>query len=228
MSIRDNLERVRERIARACLRVGRDPGEVRLVAVTKTVQVERIKEALECGQRLFGENYVQEALPKIRELGPGPHWHFIGHLQSNKARQVVGKFQMIQTLDRASLARELDKRAGTGTPLEVLIQVNVAGEKSKSGVAGEALEGLLEQVADLKGLRICGLMTIPPFSEDPEQARSYFCRLRELRERYRVQLSPPHFLDELSMGMTGDLEVAVEEGATIVRVGTAIFGARVS
>lgn len=226
MSIGHNLEKVRERIARACLRAGRNPAEVRLVAVTKTVPVDRIKEAMECGQQLFGENYVQEALPKIRELGPGIEWHFIGHLQSNKARQVVGKFQMIQTLDRASLARELDKRVMENNILEVLVQVNVAGEQSKSGVAPVGLESLLEEVAELKGLKICGLMTIPPLSEDPEQARPYFRKLRELRDRYRTQLGPPHSLEELSMGMTGDLEVAVEEGATIVRVGTAIFGAR--
>lgn len=226
MSISDKLERVKERIARACLKAGRDPGEVKLLAVSKTVGCEQIKEAIQCGQRLFGENYVQEALPKIRELGPGIRWHFIGHLQSNKAKQVVGKFQMIQTLDRASLARELDKRAATGNPLEVLIQVNVAGEQSKSGVAVEYLEELLEQVVELKGLRICGLMTIPPLSADPEEVRPYFQRLRELRDRYRSQVGPPHSLSELSMGMTGDLEVAVEEGATIVRVGTAIFGVR--
>lgn len=226
MSVGHNLERVRERIAGACLRAGRDPAEVRLVAVTKTVPVERIKEAVQWGQHRFGENYVQEALPKIRELGPGIEWHFIGHLQSNKARQVVGKFQMIQTLDRASLARELDKRVAEGNFLEVLIQVNVAGEQSKSGVAPMGLESLLEEVVELKRLKICGLMTIPPLSEDPEEARPYFRKLRELRDRYRSQLDPPHSFEELSMGMTGDLEVAVEEGATIVRVGTAIFGAR--
>ncbi len=226
MSISQNLERVRERIAEACLRAHRDPGEVRLVAVSKTVSCDRIREALQWGQRLFGENYVQEALPKIRELGPGVEWHFIGHLQSNKAKQVAGRFQMIQTLDRVSLARELDKRAAAEDPLQVLIQVNVAREQSKSGVAVENLEALLEQVVQCKALRLCGLMTIAPLSPDPENARPHFQKLRELRERYRAQVAPPHCLEELSMGMTGDLEVAVEEGATIVRVGTAIFGSR--
>ncbi len=225
-SISRNLEKVRERIGEACLRSGRDPQEVRLLAVSKTVGCELIRQALQCGQRLFGENYVQEALPKIHELGAGIEWHFIGHLQSNKAKHVVGNFQMVQTLDKFSLARELDRRAPEGQPLRVLIQVNVAGEKSKSGVAPEDLEALLEQVAELKAIRICGLMTIPPMSSDPEQARPYFRKLSQLRERYSRQLASPHCLDELSMGMTGDLEVAVEEGATIVRVGTAIFGPR--
>jgi pyridoxal phosphate enzyme (YggS family) len=227
LSVAQNLERVRERIARACLRAGRNPEEVRLLAVTKTVAVQRIEEALALGQRVFGENYVQEALPKIRELGPGIEWHFIGHLQSNKARHVVGAFQMVQTLDRVSLAQELERRArAAGTPVDLLIQVNVAREESKSGAAVEDLERLLEEVVNLQWGRLRGLMTIPPLGRDPEEARPYFRGLWELRERFRRQVPPPHCLEELSMGMTGDLEVAVEEGATIVRVGTAIFGAR--
>jgi|YNPNPStandDraft_1061719.scaffolds.fasta_scaffold15405_2 pyridoxal phosphate enzyme (YggS family) len=227
MSIGRNLEIVKERIAKACLRVGRDPAEVKLLAVSKTVGCERIKEAIECGQRLFGENYVQEALPKIRELGPGIEWHFIGHLQSNKARQVVGAFQMVQSLDRVSLAQELERRArAASTPVDLLIQVNLAREESKSGAGAEDLERLLEEVVNLQWGRLRGLMTIPPLGRDPEEARPYFRGLWELRERFRRQVPPPHCLEELSMGMTGDLEVAVEEGATIVRVGTAIFGAR--
>jgi len=227
MSIGRNLERVKERIARACLRVGRDPAEVKLLAVSKTVGCERIKEAIECGQRLFGENYVQEALPKIRELGPGMEWHFIGHLQSNKARHVVGAFQMVQSVDRVSLAQELERRArAADTPVDFLIQVNLAREKTKSGAAVEDLERLLEEVVNLRWGRLRGLMTIPPLGRDPEEARPYFRGLWELRERFRRQVPPPHCLEELSMGMTGDLEVAVEEGATMVRVGTAIFGAR--
>ena len=227
MSIGRNLEIVKERIAKACLRVGRDPAEVKLLAVSKTVGCERIKEAIECGQRLFGENYVQEALPKIRKLGPGIEWHFIGHLQSNKARQVVGAFQMVQSLDRVSLAQELERRArAASTPVDLLIQVNLAREESKSGAGAEDLERLLEEVVNLQWGRLRGLMTIPPLGRDPEEARPYFRGLWELRERFRRQVPPPHCLEELSMGMTGDLEVAVEEGATIVRVGTAIFGAR--
>lgn len=225
-AIAENLERVKERIARACLKSGRKQEEVRLVAVSKTVGVARIREAVACGQLLFGENYVQEALPKIREIGPGVEWHFIGHLQSNKAKHVVGAFRMVQTLDRLSLARELDRRAQGGPPLEVLLQVNLAKEPTKSGVAAEELEGLLEAVTSMRGIRLHGLMTIPPLCHDPEEARPFFRMLRELRERLAPQVPKPHDLHELSMGMTADLEVAVEEGATMVRVGTAIFGAR--
>lgn len=225
-SIAENLDRVRERIASACVRSGRDEGEVRLLAVSKTVGVELIREAMACGQRSFAENYVQEALPKIRELGPGIEWHFIGHLQSNKVKHVLGAFQMVQTVDRSSLAQELDRRAVAGPPMDVLIQVNVGREATKSGVAVEELEALLEAMVHLRGIRLRGLMTIPPLCQDPEEARPYFRMLWALRERFRPQVPKPHSLDELSMGMTGDLEVAVEEGATMVRVGTAIFGPR--
>jgi pyridoxal phosphate enzyme (YggS family) len=226
--IRENLERVRERIEAACQRCGRDPSQVKLVAVTKTVDVERIREAILSGQKCFGENYVQEALPKINALGPGLEWHFIGHLQTNKVKHAVGAFHMIQTLDRIPLARELEKRCQGREPMPVLIQVNVAKEPTKFGIPKEQLRGFLEELVEIRGIVIKGLMTIPPLCEDPQDARPYFSALRELRDQMAPFLSPPHSLDELSMGMTSDMEVAIEEGATMVRVGTAIFGPRPS
>jgi hypothetical protein len=228
MEIAENIKRVRERIHKACQRAGRDPREVTLVAVTKTVAVASIREALEGGIRDFGENYVQEALPKISALGPGTRWHFIGHLQRNKVKYVLGRFHLIHSLDRLSLAQEIQRRASPNEPAKVLLQVNLSGESTKSGVPLEAVEELLEGVCGLSRLRIVGLMTMPPFFSDPEMSRPFFRSLRELMERLRPQLPPPHDLRELSMGMSQDFEVAIEEGATIVRLGTAIFGPRPS
>jgi len=211
---------------RACERSARDPQEVRLVAVTKNVPATRVKEAMECGLRRFGENYVQEALPKIRALGPEAEWHFIGHLQSNKARHVVGNFRMVHTVDRLSLAKELDRRAPGPEPLEVLIQVNVSGEETKSGIPPESLPELVRELVRLPLIRVRGLMTMPPYFEDPEMSRPYFRLLRQWRDRLRGLIPPPHSVEELSMGMSGDFEVAIEEGATFIRIGTALFGPR--
>ncbi|HEY9073784.1 MAG TPA: YggS family pyridoxal phosphate-dependent enzyme [Desulfobaccales bacterium] len=222
--ITKNLEEVRNRIAAAARRTGRDPAQVRLVAVSKTVPVERIKEAVAAGQRLFGENYLQEAQGKITALGEAAVWHFIGHLQSNKAKGAVGLFALIHGVDRLKLAAALEAAASQmGTVQEILIQVNLAAEASKSGAAPEAAAGLLEAIKPLPHLRVTGLMTMPPFL-DPEAVRPYFRALRELRDHLRDSSGLP--LPELSMGMSGDYEVAVEEGATLVRVGTAIFGSR--
>jgi hypothetical protein len=226
MGIAHNVQVIQERVARACRRTGRDPGTVRLVAVTKTVCAERIREAMACGLSCFGENYVQEALPKIRALGPGPEWHFIGHLQGNKARLVVGPFSLIHTLDRPSLALELDRRAAADSPVPVLVQVNISGEATKSGTTPQTLAELVRRVQACPNLRLRGLMTIPPLFDDPEGARPFFRALGQWRDRLRGQVSAPHSLEELSMGMTGDFEAAIEEGATLVRIGTAIFGAR--
>jgi hypothetical protein len=226
VDIRKNLDDVQRRVLDACARAGRDPGEVKLVAVTKNVDVDRIREAMACGIRRFGENYVQEALPKIRALGPGAEWHFIGHLQTNKAKYAVGQFHMIHTVDRLSLAQELDRRSAQAAPLPILIQVNVSGEETKSGTPPEALADLLSGLVRFPHLRIRGLMSMAPFFDDPEVARPTFRALREWRDRLRDMVSFPHSMDELSMGMTGDFEAAIEEGATFVRIGTALFGPR--
>jgi pyridoxal phosphate enzyme (YggS family) len=226
MGIEENLARVQDRMEAACLRARRNPEEIELVAVTKTLPVERIREAVACGLRRFGENYVQEALPKIRSLGSQLEWHFIGHLQRNKVRHVLGNFHVIHTVDRLSLAQEIDRRAPDTARIPVLIQVNISGEGTKSGVPPDALMDLVHAVAQLPHIRIRGLMTMPPYFEDPEQARPYFSALRQWAERLKAHLTPPHAMEALSMGMTGDFEVAIEEGATLVRIGTAIFGPR--
>ncbi len=221
--IAQNLEEVRAAIAAAAQRSGRDPGSVRLVAVSKTVDLERIRAAIDAGQDLFGENYLQEARDKIAALGRQVSWHLVGSLQSNKAREAVELFDLIHAVDRLKLARALDAAAARlGKVQDVLIQVNQAGEATKSGVAPAAAPALLQEVARLPHLRVLGLMTMPPWFPDPEAARPYFRALRELRDHLRGLTGLP--LTELSMGMSGDFAVAVEEGATLVRVGTAIFG----
>lgn len=226
MDIQENLTRIQDRIEAACLRAGREPGAVKLVAVTKTVSVDLVQQAVACGLRYFGENYVQEALPKIRLLGGGLEWHFIGHLQRNKVKHVLGNFHLIHTVDRVSLAQEIDRRAQGTERIPALIQVNISGESTKSGIPPDGLINLLDAVIQLPHIQIHGLMTMPPFFDDPERARPYFQSLREWGERLKQHLSPPHALEELSMGMTGDFEAAIEEGATIVRIGTALFGPR--
>jgi PLP dependent protein len=200
---------------------------VRLVAVTKTVGLNRLQEAVAAGHTLFGENYVQEAKAKIAALGPGLTWHFIGHLQSNKARAAVELFDLIHSVDRLRLAQALDQAARRlGKVQDILLQVNLAGEESKSGAAPEDVQKLLSEISKMANLRVLGLMTMPPWFPDPEEARPYFRGLRELRDRLRRLHLVESDLSELSMGMTGDFEVAVAEGATLVRIGTAIFGRR--
>jgi hypothetical protein len=222
-----NLAEARERIAAAARRAGRNPEAVRLVAVTKTVDLERLQEAVAAGQVRFGENYLQEARSKIAALGPQVEWHFIGRLQSNKAKAAAALFRLIHSVDRLSLAQALDAAAaGLGKVQDVLLQVNLAGEAAKSGVAPERAPELLEQLGRLGRLRVLGLMTMPPWLPDPEAVRPYFRALRELRDRLAARRLLPGDLPELSMGMSGDFEVAVEEGATLVRLGTVIFGAR--
>jgi pyridoxal phosphate enzyme (YggS family) len=220
-----NLEEVKRRITAAARRSGRDPAAVKLVAVSKTVEVGRIKDAWDAGQKIFGENYLQEARPKIEALGEAASWHFIGHLQSNKAKAAVALFELIHGVDRLKLAQALNAAAAqTGKVQEILIQVNLGGEETKSGAPPEAAPALLREISRLPRLRVAGLMTMPPWFTDPEAVRPYFRALRELRERLlQLEICP---LPELSMGMSGDFETAIEEGATLVRIGTAIFGGR--
>lgn len=227
MSIAENLARIKERMAEAAARAGRQPKAVKLLAVSKTKPAQAVIDALAAGQVLFGENYIQESQSKIPEVGPGPVWHFIGHLQSNKAKVAAQLFDVIQTVDRPKLARALDRHAADlGKTMEVLLQVNVGGEVQKFGCTPAEAEALAEEVAAMDNLRLTGLMTMPPFFDDPDRARPFFAELRELAGKLAGDL-PAGCMDELSMGMSGDFEAAIEEGATIVRVGTSVFGARV-
>jgi pyridoxal phosphate enzyme (YggS family) len=225
--VAENIERIRERIERAALKAGRRSDEIKLVAVSKTIDAERVREAVEAGATAFGENYVQEAREKISLVGRQVAWHFIGHLQTNKAKHAVQLFDMVHSVDSVALAREMERHGEKrGRCVDVLVQVNIRGEETKFGANEEGLMELIAQVSGLEHLRLRGLMTMPPYFGDPEEARPYFTALRELRDKIRRERKDESFLAELSMGMTGDFEVAIEEGATMVRIGTAIFGER--
>lgn len=227
MSIKDNIQQIRARIAAACARSGRHPASVRLVAVSKTKPASMIDEAVAAGQTVFGESYVQDFLGKIEDVRSRPEWHFIGALQSNKVKYLRGKVTLIHSVDRLSLAREIDRQWGKlGQTVDILLQVNIGGEETKAGTTEEELKELVRQVAELPNVRIRGLMTLPPYLDDPEEVRPYFRRLRELAEGIGRLGLDKVAMEELSMGMSHDFEVAVEEGATLVRVGTAIFGER--
>ena len=226
-SIADNLATVKERMASAARKSGREPDAVRLVAVSKTVPAERIEVGGLEGC-VLGENKVQEARDKIEALGTKSyHWHFIGHLQRNKVKYIPGLFELIHSVDNSELAEDIHRyslKHDVVTP--VLIQVNVSGESSKSGVPSSKLEELLDMLISLNGISVRGLMTIPPFDPDPEKSRKHFAALRNLRDRMKKVNIENVIMDELSMGMSNDFEVAIEEGATWVRVGSAIFGDR--
>ena len=227
MSIADNLSRIKERMAEAAIRSGRTPGSVKLVGVTKTVDLDRIKEAVSAGLQILGENYVQEARDKIRELKDRVSWHFVGRLQTNKAKYAVKLFDVIQTVDSFKLAQELNRRAQPlGRTIPIIIQVNLASEVSKGGVEPSECLSLIRHVSVLENLQIRGLMTMPPFFDQPERARPYFAQLRELSQKIAEAQVAGVEMNELSMGMSGDFEAAIEEGATLIRVGTAIFGER--
>jgi pyridoxal phosphate enzyme (YggS family) len=244
-TIRENYLRVMERIEKAACRFGRDPNEIKLVAVSKTVETDRIKEAIEAGVTILGENYVQEAQKKIEEIGrpactePASRsltegrrfgegrpvaWHFIGHLQLNKAKYAVRLFEMIHSLDSIPLIEELNRRAKqVDRMMRVLIEVNLSGEATKFGTDEEKMLNLAKRILALDHLSLEGLMTMPPYFDLPEMSRPYYIRLRELKEKMEKEGIS---MKELSMGMSNDFEIAIEEGATYVRVGTAIFGPR--
>lgn len=224
-TFQERLDAVNLRIAAACRRARRDPVEVRLIAVSKTHGPDSIREAAGCGLRVFGENKVQEAKAKIPLCAGNLSWHMVGHLQRNKVRDAVQMFEMIHSIDSLRLLEAVDEACGdAGRNMPVLLEVNVSGESSKFGMAPEAVPETLEAANRLARVNIAGLMTMPPFTEDPEKARPHFRRLRDLRDQWRAATGVA--LEDLSMGMTHDFEVAIEEGATWIRVGTALFGER--
>jgi pyridoxal phosphate enzyme (YggS family) len=231
VSIAENIAYIRERIAAAALRTGRSPDEITLMAVSKTQPPEKIREAYGAGLRVFGENRVQEFAGKVAALGDlqDGEWHMIGHLQTNKAARTVEFFRAVDSVDSLKLAEKLDAAARSlGKRLDVLVEINVGGEVAKSGVAPDSreLEELLLAAPHLDGLIFHGLMTVPPFTENPGDARPYFRKVRELRDTIASRKLPAVGMDQLSMGMSHDFEIAIEEGSTCVRVGTAIFGER--
>jgi pyridoxal phosphate enzyme (YggS family) len=227
MGLAENLEQIEKRIHAACERAGRTRDSVMLLAVTKTHPPETIREAMNLGLTFFGENKIQEAKAKIPNCPGKARWHFIGHLQSNKCRDAVELFEMIQGVDSLAIAQEINKRAEQlSKTIPILLEINVAGEGSKFGYKPEQMLAELEALNALPRLEIHGLMAIPPFTPVPEKARPYFQKLRELKQQAEAVLDAP--LPQLSMGMSGDFEVAIEEGATIIRVGTALFGERLS
>ncbi|MDM8526039.1 YggS family pyridoxal phosphate-dependent enzyme [Desulfococcaceae bacterium HSG8] len=224
----NRLKTIKDRISKAAERCGRDPGSIRLVAVSKTMPADRVREGIEAGITILGENYMQEAREKIAELSAYPvSWHFIGHLQSNKAKYAVKLFDLIHSVDSLKLARELDKQAAKiNKKQDILVQVNIGEEASKSGAYTDEVKSIISDISQLENLSVRGLMTIPPFFNSPEKVRPYFSALKDLGDQIREEALPNVKMDELSMGMTGDFEAAIEEGATLVRIGTAIFGKR--
>ncbi len=225
--IKDNIEKVRNNIIKAAERAGRDPGDITLIAVSKTKPVDMLKEAYDAGIRDFGENKVQEILDKYDKLPGDIRWHMIGHLQTNKVKYISDKVCMIHSVDSLKLATEISKHAlKAGRVIPILIEVNVANEESKFGVSFDACEALIRDIAPLDGIKISGLMAIAPYTDDPEENRIYFKRLKQLSVDITSKNIDNITMGVLSMGMTGDYEVAVEEGASHVRVGTGIFGER--
>jgi hypothetical protein len=225
--IAENLEHIRERIAQAAGKFGREPAEVTLVAVSKTVGVDAMRRAIAAGVTVFGESYLQEARTKIPQITGPVRWDFIGHLQRNKVRHAVVLFEMIHSVDSLSLAQEINLAAGKqGKKARVLVEVNVSGETTKSGINPEGADSLMQELISLPHLSIEGLMTMAPYSDDPEDARPLFSSLKQLQDALNERHGPALNLKELSMGMSSDFEIAIEEGSTMVRIGTAIFGER--
>ncbi len=227
-AIADNIAHIREQIAAACQRAGRNPAAVRLIAVSKVKPAADVEAAFRSGQQLFGESYVQEFRDKFPEVQAPVEWHYIGGLQSNKVKYLRGKVAMIHSVDRLSLAEEISRQwQKIDSACNILLQVNIGEEDQKSGCRPAELEQLVRSVAKLPNLQICGLMCLPPYCDDAEEVRPYFQRMHELAAQIELLHLPGVSMQELSMGMSGDFEVAVEEGATLVRVGTAIFGERI-
>ncbi len=228
VNIKSRLERVEERIREAAVSCGRDPETVKLVAVSKTVPLDLVQAGIKAGVTILGENYVQEAREKIEALeGKTVSWHLVGHLQSNKAKHAVRLFDLIHSVDRFKLAREINTRAHALDKVQpILIQVNISGEETKSGIDTDEALALIREVAPLENVTIRGLMTMPPYFNAPDRVRPFFRALRALQSQVREEAIPNVDMSELSMGMTGDFETAIEEGATLVRIGTAIFGER--
>ena len=226
--LKTRLENVLNRIKNAANARGRDPETIRLVAVSKTIPTDMVKEAIEAGVKILGENYIQEARKKFDALSSYPvSWHFIGHLQTNKAKYAVRLFDLIHSVDSLKLAHELNKQAKKINKIqEILIQVNISMESTKAGVYEQDALSLIKDISHIENLSVKGLMTIPPFFDEPERARPYFSALRKLRDQIKKESIPNIAMDELSMGMTGDFEAAIDQGASLVRIGTAIFGKR--
>jgi len=227
-ALKIRINNIKERIKKAAVDCGRDPESVRLVVASKTIPEDTIREAIKAGVKILGESYIQEAGNKINTLSSYPvSWHFIGHLQSNKAKYAVKFFDMIHTVDSLKLAKELNKQAKKINKIQkILIQVNISMESTKSGIYEEDAQKLIKEISLLENLSIKGLMTMPPYFNNPEEAIPYFSALRNLRDKIRNEAIKNVNMQELSMGMTGDFEVAIKEGATLVRIGTAIFGER--
>ncbi len=228
-TIAGNIQRIQEEVRRAATRVGRDPSTVQLVAATKTVSLSGLLEAYAAGVRVFGENRLQEAQEKMPAVGPrqGLAWHFIGRMQRRKLKDIVGKFALIHSVESLEQARGIAAIAEKlGISQDILLEVNVAGEATKGGFFGPDLPKALEEMRRLPHVRLCGLMTLPPFRDNPEEARPYFSELRQFRDSFLREGLVPGGMEELSMGMSHDYQIAIEEGATMVRIGTAIFGQR--
>ena len=227
MTIKDNITNIRQRIDAACHKADRDPQTVHLLAVSKKKPLSDIEAAVAAGQKMVGENYVQEFVAKYDECSVDVDWHYIGALQTNKVKYLRGKVAMIHSVDRLSLAKEIDRQwAKCERPVDILIQVNIGNEETKAGITAEELEPLVREIVEFPHLRIRGLMAIPPHSSDPEESRQWFRAMRQLADSIAALKLPNVSMDELSMGMSDDFEVAIEEGATLIRIGTAIFGAR--
>jgi pyridoxal phosphate enzyme (YggS family) len=227
MTIQNNISQIRQRIDAACLKAGRDPQTVHLLAVSKKKPLTDIETAAAAGQKMFGENYVQEFVGKYEECRSDVSWHFIGALQSNKVKYLRGKVDLIHSVDRLSLAKEINRQwAGCDTPARILIQVNIGNEETKAGTTADQLEDLVQKISSFPNLNICGLMAIPPHSDNPEDSRRWFRAMRQLADSIDALKLANVSMTELSMGMSDDFEIAIEEGATLIRIGTAIFGER--
>ena len=227
MSIKENLETVRKNIRDAALRAGRNPEDVLLLAVSKTIDAETIKEAVSCGVSDLGENRVQELTEKYETVGKDLNWHLIGHLQTNKVKYIIDKVRLIHSVESKKLAEEINKKAAEkGIICDILVEVNVSGESTKFGIIPQNAEAFVRELSALPNIRVRGLMTVAPFTDNPEDNRIYFRELNDLLVDINAKKINNISMDILSMGMTGDYEVAIEEGATIVRVGTGIFGER--